>query len=249
VENQLEKTDHIHLGQLLTYAAGLDAVTIVWISPKFTDEHRACLDWLNRITAEGVDFFGLEVEIWKIGESAMAPKFNLVSKPNAWTKRIATTAQAASQSELGNLQVSYWTAFRELLSARNGLLQPTKPQPMNYMAISPFNRSGFSLVASTNKERRRISVDIYLSGKMAAAFYRAMLSYKGEIEQSLGALVWHDGAVQDRRIIQYLENADPTDQADWTRQQTWLADGLDRFYMVFGPIVGKLQPLLGEEAV
>src|SRR4029079_16711090 len=73
VENQLERTDHSHLGQLLTYAAGLKAVTIVWIAQHFTEEHRAALDWLNEITDERISFFGLEIELWRIGESPIAP--------------------------------------------------------------------------------------------------------------------------------------------------------------------------------
>ena len=84
IENQLERTDHTHLGQLLTYASGLDAVTIVWIAARFTEEHRSTLDWLNKITNESFRFFGLEVELWKIGNSPAAPKFNVVSKPNEW---------------------------------------------------------------------------------------------------------------------------------------------------------------------
>ena len=88
IENQLERTDHTHLGQLMTYAAGLDAATIVWVAQRFTDEHRAALDWLNRITADGFHFFGLEVELWKIGESAIAPKFNVICKPNDWAKSV-----------------------------------------------------------------------------------------------------------------------------------------------------------------
>jgi hypothetical protein len=85
IENQFERTDHIHLGQLLTYASGLEAVTIVWIAAKFTEEHRATLDWLNKITNESFRFFGLEVELWRIGNSPAAPKFNVVSKPNEWS--------------------------------------------------------------------------------------------------------------------------------------------------------------------
>ena len=90
IENQLYRTDHTHLGQLMTYAAGLDAVSIVWIARQFilrkTDEHRAALDWLNEITDEEIRFFGIEVELWRIGDSPPAPKFNIVSKPNDWTK-------------------------------------------------------------------------------------------------------------------------------------------------------------------
>ncbi|MEZ6070528.1 MAG: hypothetical protein R3C10_09705 [Pirellulales bacterium] len=71
VENQLEKTDHRHLGQLVTYAAGLDAVSIVWIAASITDEHRAALDWLNDITNEDINFFGLEVELFRIDDSVV----------------------------------------------------------------------------------------------------------------------------------------------------------------------------------
>ena len=89
IENQLERTDHGHLGQLLTYAAGLKAVSIVWVSTPFTDEYRAALDWLNEITNSGIAFYGLEMELWRIDDSAIAPKFNLVSKPNMFSKRVS----------------------------------------------------------------------------------------------------------------------------------------------------------------
>jgi hypothetical protein len=78
IENQLERTDHRHLGQLLTYAAGLDAATIVWVAERFCEEHRAALDWLNDITSDKFEFFGLEIELWQIGESAAAPMFKLL---------------------------------------------------------------------------------------------------------------------------------------------------------------------------
>jgi hypothetical protein len=94
IENQLEQTDHTHLGQIITYSAGLNAVTVIWIAGQFVDQHRAALDWLNEITAEGTDFFGVEVELWRIGSSPqMAPKFNVVSKPNAWSKQVPKAAQ------------------------------------------------------------------------------------------------------------------------------------------------------------
>ena len=81
IENQLERTDHTHLGQLLTYASGLNAVSIVWIAERFTEEHRATLDWLNEHTDEKINLFGLEIELWQIGDSAIAPKFNVVCHP------------------------------------------------------------------------------------------------------------------------------------------------------------------------
>jgi hypothetical protein len=100
IENQLECTDHSHLGQLLTYASGLQAVTIIWIAARFTEEHRATLDWLNKITDESFRFFGLEVELWRIGDSPAAPKFNIVSKPNDWSRSVAQAARAIDEAEL-----------------------------------------------------------------------------------------------------------------------------------------------------
>ena len=86
VENQLAPTDHSHLGQLLTYASGLDAAVIVWLAPRFRDEHRQVLDWLNGHTTDGVDFFGVELELLRIDDSSPAPHFKLVAQPNEWTK-------------------------------------------------------------------------------------------------------------------------------------------------------------------
>ena len=86
IENQIEKTDHKHLGQLMTYAAGLQAATIIWIASRFTEEHRKYLDWLNEITDKRFKFFGLEIELFQIGNSTYAPRFNVISMPNNWGK-------------------------------------------------------------------------------------------------------------------------------------------------------------------
>lgn len=95
IENQLEPTDHTHLGQLLTYAAGLQATTIVWVSERFTSEHRAALDWLNEITEEKFAFFGIEVELWRIGDSVPAPKLNSTSSASQMTGLSLFRAQHA----------------------------------------------------------------------------------------------------------------------------------------------------------
>ncbi len=86
VENQIERTNHDHLGKTITYAAGLGATAIVWIAKHFAEEHRAALDWLNEITNADVAFFGLEIEAWRIGDSPAAPKFNVVCRPNDFNR-------------------------------------------------------------------------------------------------------------------------------------------------------------------
>jgi hypothetical protein len=132
IENQLERTDHTHLGQILTYAAGLSATVVVWISGGFTPEHRAAMDWLNTISGDDFAFFGVEVELWKIGGSPPAPRFNIVSKPNDWRRAVAKSAHCAARGEPEGIdvnRVAYWSAFGELLTRCQSLLRPRAEPP------------------------------------------------------------------------------------------------------------------------
>lgn len=101
IKSQLENTNHAHLGQILTYAAGLRARAVVWIAKQFSEEHRAALDWLNNISKDNFEFFALEIELWRIGESPPAPKFNVVSRPNKWQRGvIETSITSVSEEEI-----------------------------------------------------------------------------------------------------------------------------------------------------
>ena len=105
IENQIEPTDHSHIGQLLTYSVGLNAMTSVWISSKFSDPHRATLDRLNEITPEGFRFFGVEVELWRIGDSDAALKLRVVSGPNG---RPREDGPLSDSSPIVGLRREYW---------------------------------------------------------------------------------------------------------------------------------------------
>mgnify|MGYP003117364751 CR=1 FL=1 len=138
IENQLERTDHNHLGQLLTYGAGLNTVTIIWIAEKFTDEHRAALDWLNDITDESFKFFGLEVELWRIGDSAPAPKFNIISKPNEWSRSVGKASkriEASALTETKQMQLEFWQQLHQQLQG-HPFLRARKPRPQHWTTYS-----------------------------------------------------------------------------------------------------------------
>lgn len=237
IENQLERTDHTHLGQLLTYAAGLHAVTIAWISARFTDEHRATLDWLNEITDENFQFFGLEVELWRIADSLIAPKFNIVSKPNDWSRSVSQAARKISDEDLTGAKAQhlrYWTAFREFLSQRESHLRLRKPGPKHWTSFG-IGRTGIHLTATSNTLEKRLGVQLYVGANDAKAFFHLLHDQKDKIENEVGSpLDWRelpDGKCS--RIIMFKEECDPTDETDWMVQHTWLADTLEKFYVVF----------------
>src|SRR5690606_23908695 len=98
IENQLERTNHNHLGQILTYAAGTDARKVIWVAESFRPEHIAALEFLNQNTTEYLNFFAVEIELWRIGDSPLAPKFEVVVKPNNWAKAGREQAKAASHA-------------------------------------------------------------------------------------------------------------------------------------------------------
>jgi Domain of unknown function (DUF4268) len=247
IENQLERTDHIHLGQLLTYASGLEAVTIVWIAARFTEEHRSTLDWLNRITNESFSFFGLEVELWRIGDSPAAPKFNVVSKPNGWSQSVAQAARAIDDAELSEtriMQRAYWTAFDKVLAAVGGPVSGgKKPQLQSWMAYS-IGRSHFTLNAAMVRPKKQVRAELYIAGGKAKAFFHLLAAQKEAIERELGfALDWEElPEGQDSRISISLDDADPENEADWPRQHEWLAKRLNEMHRVLAPRVRALDP-------
>lgn len=243
VENQLERTDHSHLGQLMTYAAGLDAVTIVWIAERFTDEHRAALDWLNEITSDQVNFFGLEIELWRISGSPVAPKFNIVSKPNDWTKQVAQTrreAAAEGLTETRLTQQEYWAAFTEVLAQRTNRVRPTKPLPNSWINFA-IGRAQINLGASVHAPQRRVRASIGLTGSNAKSHFYLLQEQKTEIERELGiSLDWEElPHGKESRISLWLD-ADPMDRETWPAQHEWLANQLDALHRVFANRVKRL---------
>ena len=181
IENQLERTDHSHLGQLLTYAAGLDAIVIVWIAQRFTDEHRAAVDWLNRITDDSVSFFGLEIELWRIGNSPPAPKFNMVAKPNEWTKPLPQPGLTDTQ----RLYREYWTALREHLEASRSSIRMGKPQPQTWMTF-PVGRNYFYLTAAISKTKKSIAIYLVIYGSDRLAHFHLLQRQESKIKERLG---------------------------------------------------------------
>ncbi|ETX15512.1 hypothetical protein OCH239_13720 [Roseivivax halodurans JCM 10272] len=112
IENQLETTDHTHLGQIMTYLAGLEAQTVIWIAPAFREPHLSAIRWLNEHTADGFSFFAVKARVVRIGDSPLAPVFEVVEKPNDWERSLTRRArQSSAPSEVGEKRRAFWQAY------------------------------------------------------------------------------------------------------------------------------------------
>lgn len=249
IENQLERTDHSHLGQLLTYAAGLNAVTIVWIAERFTEEHRATLDWLNERTDENINLFGLEIELWRIGESPIAPKFNIISQPNDWSRTVQQAAAGGSEvSAHKQLQLKFWTAFKQHMETQGSFIRCQKPLPQNWTNHA-IGRSGVhltSIVSLWNTETGvrgpEIRAELYIDGPSAKQEFAALEKQRESIEKALGfALTWHNPENKATCRLYTRQNADFLNEALWPQQFEWLRQRLEAMHKVFGPIVKNMK--------
>ena len=239
IENQLERTDHSHLGQLLTYAAGLKAVTLVWIAERFTEEHRAALDWLNTITDDTFHIFGFEIELWRIGDSPPAPKFNVVVQPNEWVKRVRESSTAGSTTDADKIKLDFWAGFAAYMKERKSMFRPPKlDRAWNWHGWG-MGRSYFQLCASVNVRDGRNTVWLNLSGPDADAHARMLEPEQAAFERELGCeLEWTSGQ-KERKLIAHL-SGDITDRSRWPVQYAWLLDTMTAFDRVFRPRVRGL---------
>lgn len=235
IENQLERTDHRHLGQLLTYAAGLDAATIVWVAENFAEEHRAALDWLNEITSEKFEFFGLEIELWQIAGSPPAPMFNIVAEPNDWTREVKQGAESQI-SDLKQQQQRFWQVLRTKLIEQKSKIRPQKAHPQHW-ADYAVGRAGVWLCATVNSSKKYVSLELSLRGPAAKPWYDELYAQRAKIDEQIPGLSWQrlDGKKQSK-IVLYLEGSDPTNETLWPIQHDWLVGKLELFRQVFQPL-------------
>ena len=245
IENQIDKTDHKHLGQLLTYASGLQAVTIVWISAKFTEEHRAALDWLNKITDDDFRFFGLEIELWKIGESPAAPKFNIVSKPNNWSKTISQAVKNISEgieSETKAMQYRYLQGLIDYLENNGSKLRTQDPRPRHWQTFA-VGRSHFYIDATVNTRDSRLGIGLKIADKNHAKnFYNLLLLDKENIEAEIQEkLEWRELPDNTKsEIILFKNNVNLSDEKNWNVQYDWFKTNIEEFDKVFRKRIKKL---------
>jgi hypothetical protein len=240
IENQLEATDHRHLGQLLTYAGGLDAAVIVWISPEIREEHRQALDWLNRHTDDQIDFFGVMLELVRIDESKPAAQFRPVAFPNAWSKGGTVKAEV---SERGAAYQQFFQPLFDELREKHKFTNARAAQPQNWYAF----RSGTSGItynasfASGDRLRAEVYIDV---GDVARnkAIFEWLLTHRAQIEKDVGeVLEWErlDNRRASRISVVRQNSAIDTAAVHGNDMRAWLVSHLLRLKSTFGPMLAS----------
>ena len=241
IENQLEKTDHNHLGQLMTYAAGLEAVTIVWIAKKFIDEHRAALDWLNRITDEEIRFFGIEVEAYQIGNSDPAPMFQMVSKPNDWTKAIHNSRKQGDLTETKSLNLEYWSSMKEYFENAGSRIKSQKPGPQHWTNFA-IGKSNFHMAAVHSVRDKFIRVEFLINGNDSKEKFDLLKEkYESDSYNKIdSSLIWDK--LEERKVswVYLQKDAEVSNRNDWNNQFEWILENLEKIDRFFRPKLKSL---------
>lgn len=243
VENQLERTDHSHLGQLLTYAGGTHPKTIVWISTEFREEHRAALDWLNEQTDEEVNFFGVQISAVRIGDSQPAALFDVVARPNAWEKQVRKTADSGVLTESQERYIRFWNEVFEAVKAKHPDWRSLMRTPAVKVSWVTFSSGlsgvwlGHGFVGPTGERDqcqgvKALRTEVYFGsgdGQVNAQRYRIALENRQRIEAAFGGPLSFEELPDKKasRISVYMEGA-ASEVQKWPQYVDWFINTQER---------------------
>lgn len=233
IENQLEATDHDHLGKLITYASGKSADVVIWVVKRARDEHRQAIEWLNQRTDSSLGFFLLELELWKIDNSRTAVKFNVVEQPNEWAKSAKGTGAHREQQMF---QLEFWSAFREAAKDDKRFLQVfslRKALGQTFYDLSIGN-SGCLISLRVSTQKNQVSALFYISGDKD--LFATLRNDSKAIEQEMGCeLTWNEK--KDCTII-CSHKGNVRNRDVWPELFAWMRSTAIQIRKVFKPRVG-----------
>ena len=231
IENQLGTTDHNHLGKVITYASGHDAKTIIWVVKDVREEHRRAVDWLNEHTDDEINIFLCRIELWKIDDSKLAPKFQIVSSPNNWTK----TMRRSGNDELSAtkmLQLNYWTKLAEKIDNEYAILNSRKPRAQNWYSLG-IGSSHAHIVLSINTMKNEISSKILIP-KNNDELFKYLFSQREAIEEEMNSkLNWQNEEGKVESNIFVTDNVDLSNEDSWEEAIKWHLDMAEKMYNAF----------------
>jgi hypothetical protein len=248
VENQLEVSDHNHLGQILTYAAGTDPTTVIWLTTGFRAEHRAAIDWLNERTDERTRFFGVVIKVVRIGDSEPAPSFELVAQPNDWEKQVrrATSAPAGASGKAA-MYVDFWVPLLERIRSEQPTWTRARRSTQSWANTSTGARG---VVLSMAFTRAGLITQFYFDDPDASKNLRrfeAALAKREAFEAALGRSLQWDSMEGRKaaRIVDGPVDYQIADTARWPDMVDWLIQSQTQMRQALDAVGG---PRIFEEA-
>lgn len=236
IENQLEITDHDHLGKIITYASGYDAEIVIWIVKDVRDEHKQAIDWLNEHTNEDIYFFAIKMELWQIADSPFAPKFSIISKPNDWSKAIKQSAQG-QLSDTKVLQLDFWKSFKEYMTTNNTSLSLRTPRPQHWYDLS-IGVHGVHISLTTDTQKNLVACELYIPDWNE--LFADLVSSKEKIEKEIGhSLDWQPLEGKKASRIKLSRDGDIMNTEQWEEYFYWLKQQAEIFQIVFYKYIRK----------
>lgn len=222
IENQLEDTDHDHLGKLITYASGKGADVVIWVVKHAREEHKAAVEWLNNHTDDKIGFFLCEIKLFQIGDSQIAPAFTVVERPNDWTKEIRKTASANSTQQQ---RLEYWQAFNDYAFSDanfSRIFYKRKPTTDHWMDFS-IGSSACHIAVSQIQKRKAVDVELYINDDKE--LFKSLFAHKDEIEKNMEMeLEWKELPERKASRILIEKTVDLDDRATWPEQFDYIMD-------------------------
>ena len=222
IENQLEETNHDHLGKLITYASGKSADLVIWLVKHAREEHKAAIEWLNNHTDDKIGFFLCEIKLYQIGDSEPAVKFEVVEKPNDWTKEIKKTDTV---TETQQQKYDYWVAFQDYALNNAGYAKYFNRRKSTYdhWMNLPIGSSDCHIVIDQIQKRNELIVELYIDNDKE--LFHSLHEHKDEIEKDLGfSLDWRELPERKASRIITMKKAKLNNKDKWPEQFDWLID-------------------------
>ena len=230
IENQLEDTNHDHLGKLITYASGYDAEIIIWIVRDYKEEHKKAIDWLNEHTDENINFFLIKIELWQIENSNPAPKFEIIISPSEWAKTIKKAASSRELTDTEIQQLDFWEKFRDYVRENDTLISLRTPQPSDWYNIS-MGTSEADIVLTINSRENMLGCEIYI--KENKDLFKFLLERKEEIEKEIGEIAEWIDRLRSSKIKIKKEVSNVFDKNEAENYFIWLYEKTVLFRRIF----------------
>ena len=188
IENQLEQTNHDHLGKIITYASGLDASVVVWIVSNVREEHASAIQWLNTHTTDEVSFFLIEVHAYTIGNSAPAPMFKIIEQPNDFVKQVKNIAKSQTLSEAQRKRLEFWNQFNDILDSRGKPFNKRKATTDHWYSVAIGSSQCHISIDLVNREHK-IRVSLWIPDNKE--LFDMLYTHREEIQRTAGIpLAW-----------------------------------------------------------